>query len=172
MIRFGECIDGKWLYHFASHPRFCCWAYNILYQPRLLGQRSFFSETKPKRSKSNSSRAQKYARFRRLLKGDIKANASCQKKVSETNACWNQVGQDPKATISQIGAPAIFWTLSCVDFHWPEFHSMFSNNSRESETLRQNVIANPHILDWFFTQRTESFVKWWLYETLGALVQI
>ena len=45
---------------------------------------------------------------------------------------------------------------------------MFSNNSQESETLRHNVIANPHILDWLFTQRTESFVKWWLYETLGA----
>ena len=34
--------------------------------------------------------------------------------------------------------------------------------------MRQNVINNPHILDWFFTERTESFVKWWLYKSLQA----
>ena len=30
------------------------------------------------------------------------------------------------------------------------------------------MINNPHIIDWFFTQRLESFVKHWLYDTLGA----
>ena len=36
------------------------------------------------------------------------------------------------------------------------------------EVRRQNVINNPHVVDWFFTQRLESFVKHWLYDTLGA----
>ena len=31
LIKFGEKIDGKWVYRFASHPRFAYWAYNILY---------------------------------------------------------------------------------------------------------------------------------------------
>ena len=26
LIKFGENIDGKWVYHFASHPRFSYWA--------------------------------------------------------------------------------------------------------------------------------------------------
>ena len=71
--------------------------------------------------------------------------------------------------ITQVGAPTIFWTLSCADFHWPEFHSLFSENSTDSEELRANVINNPHIIDWLFTNRTEIFVKWWLYKSLGAI---
>ena len=30
LIKFAERIDGKWVYRFASHPRFAYWAYNIL----------------------------------------------------------------------------------------------------------------------------------------------
>ena len=41
-----------------------------------------------------------------------------------------------------------------------------SNISKEE--VRQNVISYPHILDWFFTVRTEAFVRYWLYNTLGA----
>ena len=38
----------------------------------------------------------------------------------------------------------------------------------ENNNFRDYVLNNPHILDWFFTQRTERFVKWWLYESLHA----
>jgi len=40
LIRFAELIDGKWVYRYASHPRFGFWAYNMLYRRRLLGQGS------------------------------------------------------------------------------------------------------------------------------------
>ena len=42
LIKFGEKIDGKWVYRFASHPRFAYWAYNILHRKRLLGQGNYF----------------------------------------------------------------------------------------------------------------------------------
>ena len=42
LIKFGEKIDGKWVYRFASHPRFACWACNTLYRKRLLGQGNYF----------------------------------------------------------------------------------------------------------------------------------
>ena len=43
-----------------------------------------------------------------------------------------------------------------------------TTHNTSSEERRMNVINNPHIVDWFFTQRLESFVKHWLYETLDA----
>ena len=54
--------------------------------------------------------------------------------------------------------------------HWPELHDLFHVNthSATSEERRTNVINNAHIVDWFFTQRLESFVKHWLYDTLDA----
>ena len=80
------------------------------------------------------------------------------KNMSGTNAYWNRAKDDLKAIITQVGALTIFWTLSCAEFHWPEFHNLFSGN----------VINNPHLLDWFFTERTEQFVNYWLKKTLGA----
>ena len=48
----------------------------------------------------------------------------------------------------------------------------FITSSNNGETLdserRANVINNQHLLDWFFTERTEQFVKYWLKKTLGA----
>ncbi|CAB3979507.1 ATP-dependent DNA helicase PIF1 [Paramuricea clavata] len=54
--------------------------------------------------------------------------------------------------------------------HWPELHALFGakTGNATSQIRRQNVINNPHVVDWFFTQRLESFVKHWLYDTLGA----
>ena len=57
--------------------------------------------------------------------------------------------------------------------HWPELNSLFYDStdsplSASSEDRRQNVINNPHIVDWFFTQRLQQFVKYWLYDTLDA----
>ena len=40
LIKFGENIDGKWVYRFASHPRFGYWAYNTFYCRQILGQGS------------------------------------------------------------------------------------------------------------------------------------
>jgi len=56
--------------------------------------------------------------------------------------------------------------------HWPELHSLLQDSDSgldcASQDKRQNVIDNPHIVDCFFTQRLESFVKNWLYDTLDA----
>ena len=53
--------------------------------------------------------------------------------------------------------------------HWPEIHALFGDTSNTtSEVRRQNVINNPHVVDWLFTQRLESFIKHWLYNTLDA----
>ena len=83
------------------------------------------------------------------------------KNVTGINSYCYQAKEQLKATLNQIGSPTIFWTLSCAEFHWPEFHAIFSENNMSiisKEEVRQNVISYPHILDWFFTERTEAFV--------------
>ncbi|CAB4003587.1 Hypothetical predicted protein [Paramuricea clavata] len=85
------------------------------------------------------------------------------------NAYWNKVREELKAIITNVGAPTIFFTFSSADVHWPELHSLLGTDTANSSSdiRRQNVINNPHIVDWFFTQRLECF-KHWLYNTLGA----
>ena len=55
--------------------------------------------------------------------------------------------------------------------HWPELHYMFYStivSELSSQSKRQNVIDNPHLVDWFFTQRLEKFEKYCFYDTLDA----
>ncbi|XP_066921730.1 uncharacterized protein [Clytia hemisphaerica] len=168
LIKFAEMIDGKWVYRFAAHPRFGFWAYNMLYRRRLLGQGSFYLKQNPGEANLTINELQDMVRegshatiMKKLMR--------YAKNVTGTNAYWNQAKEELKATISQVGSPTIFWTLSCAEFHWPEYHALFSNdNDSSSDTLRENIINNPHLIDWFFTVRVENFVKLWLYETLGA----
>lgn len=88
------------------------------------------------------------------------------KNVTGTNAYWCDVREKFKATIVQMGTPTIFWTLSMADFHWPDIHDLFFEDG--STDYRQNIIDNPHVVDWLFTERVKSFVKHLLYESLNA----
>ena len=90
--------------------------------------------------------------------------------ITGSNAYWRKKRDKLKSIITTKGAPTIFFTFSSADMHWPELHSLFSNKSDNctNEERRQNVIDNPHIVDWFFNQRLENFIKHWLYGTLGA----
>ena len=95
--------------------------------------------------------------------------------IPGANAYWNRVREDLKGIVTNVGTPTLFFTFLSTDMHWPELHSIFSDKNNindtftpSSEQWRQNVINNPHIVDWFFTQRREAFVKHWLYNTLDA----
>ena len=37
---------------------------------------------------------------------------------------------------SRHGAPTILWTLSCAEFHWPEFHDLTNNTTELSDSQR------------------------------------
>ena len=94
--------------------------------------------------------------------------------IAGTNASWNRVREELKAIITSVGPPKFFFTFSSADMHWPELHALFKADADNdisnstTEVRRQNVINNPHVVDWFFTQRLDCFVKHWLYDTLGA----
>ena len=64
------------------------------------------------------------------------------KNISGTNAYWNRAKDDLKAIITQVGAPTIFRTLSCAEFHWPEFHELFNNNSELTDSQRRDNVIN------------------------------
>ena len=93
------------------------------------------------------------------------------KNVTGSDAYWHKTKDDLKATISQVGPPTIFFTLSCAEHHWPEFHDLFENknvNGLSSNESQSHVFQNAHILDWLFTERTDRFVKYWLQDSLCA----
>lgn len=56
------------------------------------------------------------------------------KNITGSSACWHKSKEDLKATTTQKGPPAIFFTLSCAEYHWPEFHNLLKKSSNEKLT--------------------------------------
>ena len=50
LLKYSEKIDGKWVYRFASHPRFSYWALNMIQRKRALQQNSIFLKQNPDKS--------------------------------------------------------------------------------------------------------------------------
>lgn len=94
--------------------------------------------------------------------------------ITGSDAYWFKAKEDLKAIIQHVGPPTFFFTFSSADMHWPELHDLFQNtcningNGNTPDVRRQNVIDNPHIVDWFYTERLKNFIKHWLYNTLNA----
>ncbi len=162
LLKYFDIIDGKWVYCFANHPRLSYWAFNIIQRKRILQQSRIFLKQNP---------GEAHLTIDELCEMVATNNsATLMSKVSRyvgniagTNSYWNKVREELKAIITNVGAPTLFFTFSSADMHWPESHALFGANIETgdvaSKTRRQNVINNPHIVDWFFTQRLESFVK-------------
>jgi len=121
----------------------------MLYRRRLLGQGSFYLKQNPGDANLTIDELQDMVRNGSHT-SVIKRLMRYAKNVTGTNAYWSNAKEQLKAIISQAGPPTIFWTLSCAEFHWPEYHALFSDEKDlDSNTLRKN---NPHLIDWFFTQ--------------------
>lgn len=168
LIKFGEKFDSKWVYRFASRPRFTFWAYNILYGRRLVDQGNYYLKQSPGDANLTLNELQSMVR-----KGNYDTVTRklvwYAKNVTETNAYWNDVKGKIKAAINQVGAPTIFWTLPGTEFHWPEFHFFFSDDESSEPETCNNVINNLHLLDRFLTVNEEKFVKHLLYQEMGAI---
>ena len=139
LIKFAEKINGKWYYRFASHPRFAFWGYNMLYRKRLLLQGNFYVKQNP------GDLAYTIDELKEMIENNsvnsvMKKLTYYAKNVAGTNSYWHEAKENLKAIINQMGTPTIFWTLSCAEFHWPEYHSLFSSlKSATSELFRMNI---------------------------------
>lgn len=47
LLKFGEKKNGRWIYRFASHPRFAYWAFNMIERKRILQQTGIFHKQNP-----------------------------------------------------------------------------------------------------------------------------
>ena len=153
LLKFAEIIDCKWVYHFANHPRFSYWALNMIKRKRILQQSRIFIKQNPGEAHLTIDELREMAATYNSAVFVSKMSRYFGN-IAGTNAYWNKVREDLKVIIANVGAPTLFFTFASADMHWPELHALFGTNadSATSEVRRENVINNPHIVDWFFTQ--------------------
>ena len=150
LIKFGEYINGKLIYRFANHPRFAYWALNMIQRKRVLEQGSVFLKQNPNEAHLTMDELREMAENNNSneLMSKITRYVG---NIAGTNAYWHKVKEDLKAIVTHEGAGTIFFTFSAADMHWPELHDLLTSplENTTSQQRRQNVISNPHIVDWF-----------------------
>ena len=168
LLKFSDNVNGKLIYRFVSHPRFPNWSLNMIQRKIILEQSGIFFKQNPTEAHltmdelrdmvQNNNSSELMAKMSRYVGN-----------VSGSNPYWHKVKEESNAVITNKGASTIFFAFSVAEMQWPNLHDNFSNGSKSeisAEERRQNVINNPHLVDWFFSQRLE--VKQWLYETMNA----
>lgn len=173
LCKFAENKYGLWHYRFAQHPRFSNWALNMIQRAQILQQSGIFLKQNPgeQHLTIDELREMVVNNSSNVFMAKLSRHIS---NLSGSNAYWHKVKEDLKATIQHVRPPTFFFTFSSADMHWPELHALLVGSDQQmvtsisSDTRRQNVINNPHIVDWFFTQCLQNFTKYWLYDSLDA----
>ena len=170
LIKFAEQKNNGWMYRFANHPRFSYWALNMIHRKQILQQTGIFLKQNPGENHLSMEEL-------REMVTNNEGNLVMTKlsryicNITGSDAYWHKAKEDLKAIIQHVGPPTFFFTFSSADMHWPDLHTLIKNQPGDETTpemRRQNVIDNPHIVDWFFTERLKKFVKHWLYDSLDA----
>lgn len=111
LLKFGECVNGHWVYRFANHPRFSYWALNMIQRKRALQQSSVFIKQNPGESHLTIEQL-------RDMASDNSSTAFMAKlsryvsNITGSNAYWNKVRDGLKSIITAKGVPTIFFTFS------------------------------------------------------------
>lgn len=168
LLKFAENIDGQWEFRFAKHPRFAYWAFNMLYRRRILSRGNLYVKRNPGQLDFTLEDFNEMLQNRSSCSSFMSKIFYYTKEITGSKSYWNRIRQELTATIEQVGVPTVFFTLSMAEFHWTDFLDIFGFGINEEVDVRKVVRENPHLVDWYFTERTAVFVKSWLYDYLGA----
>ena len=168
LIKFAENVDGKWIYRFATHPRFSYWAFNMIQRKRTLQQSGIFLKQNPGDAHLTIDELREMAANFNSSNAFISEISQYVANIAGSNAYWYKVREELKAIVATVGTPTFFFTFSSAGMHWPDLHEVLGNDNATSEERQKVVINNPHIVDWFFTERLKNFIKQWLLKTLDA----
>ena len=77
--------------------------------------------------------------------------------------------QELLALIEQKRCPTFFFTFSAADSYWPNLQRLLQIEENGTRSQRAKaVIDNPHLTDWYFKQRLDDYIRYWLKGVLDA----
>ena len=121
----------------------------MLQRHRMLSQGSIFLKQNPGESHMSVEELKEMLHSK-SCSGVMSKLMHYAKNVTGSDAYWHKAKDDLKAIISQVGPPTVFFTLSCAEYHWPEFHHLFENKtiSRNYHPLKGNLMFSKILTFW------------------------
>ncbi len=161
--------EGRFLYPFASHPRWLKWAQNTCERHRLNGQKDVYLTKNPE--DGNLSEAE----LRRILEsGGEELNSMLGRmqayngNINGSNAYFFGHKGNLEALMEQEGMSTMWFTLSAADNHWDDLHMLLMDGTKHPEFPTQEDKAKyrrklvreyPHIVDHYFYERVQVLLE-------------
>jgi len=80
--------------------------------------------------------------------------------ITGSDSYWYKRRSELEATMSDKSCATVFFTFSYADNHWLDLHKLMPGGFNKDPKKRyQNVLNNPHIVDWYFSYRLDEFLK-------------
>ena len=161
----------NYYYPFASHPRFKFWFYDRIRRHRSLEQAKVYLKNNNhdanmsiKELKESMSNGDSENIMRRM--------SSYSSNITGSDSYWYKRRCELESTFEQKKPATIFFTFSYADNHWSDLHKLMPRNynnlieldqtidSNKLKTQKYNdVLNNPHLVDWFFSYRLNKFLE-------------
>ena len=105
--------------------------------------------------------------------GIIKRMSAYAANINGSDSYWSNRRSELEATFEQKAPDTVFFTFSYADNHWEDLHRLMRRHFNVSlknletpttqETVKnskyQDVINNPHLVDWYFGYRLNKFLE-------------
>ena len=87
--------------------------------------------------------------------------------ITGSDSYWNKRRSELEATFEQKEAATVFFTFSYADNYWQDLHRLMPRNYNQdinsiestNPIKYKDVINNPHLVDWYFGERLNSFLE-------------
>ena len=86
--------------------------------------------------------------------------------ITGSQPYWYQRRIELESTFEQKKPATFFFTFSFADHHWPDLHRLLPGRSESEADKFRNVLNNPHLVDWYFSHRLDTFMKIYFDEHL------
>ena len=84
--------------------------------------------------------------------------------VTGSDSYWSKKRRELIMQQKKMGSA--FFTFSFADNHWHDLHCLMPSGLLQPRKRYKNILKNPHLADWFFSERLGSFIKHFFKGTL------
>ena len=169
LLKFAEkeSETNEYVYRFAADSRFVFACLNMIQRHKLLTTTNVFLERNQDESKLTFDEVKDKMKDKEQMLKIMKRMSAYSKSIRGSAGFWYNIRKNVDALFEQKGCPTLFFTLSFADSHLPDLKRLVSTNPGVSNHFIQ-TLKNPHLVDWYFLERVEKYVKYWIQNILNA----
>jgi len=157
--------NGVLYYPFAEHPRWSFWMVDRIRRRRSLEQCNVFLKQNPTVGALSMDELKAIIQNGQIESIIMKMYAYTAN-ITGSDSYWSKKRRELEAIMQQKKLGTAFFTFSFADNHWTDLHRLMPGGLVDPKLRYRNIAKNPHLADWYFSERLSIFISQFFKGTL------